>query len=118
MRKPAALLSLLLVLASFNVASSRGVVLRQNFEFVNGRWFDGHTFRNRIFYSVNGMLTSKRLNRVDSLIDLRGRYVIPPFGEAHNHNVEGANLEIIRKYLEDGVFYVKNPNILPRARAS
>jgi hypothetical protein len=118
MRKPTALLSLLLVLASFNVAPSSGGVIQQNSEFVNGRWFDGYNFRNRIFYSVNGTLTSKRPKRVDSLIDLKGKYVIPPFGEAHNHNVDGANVEIIRKYLDDGIFYVKNPNILPRARAS
>ena len=63
-------------------------------------------------------MTSKRPKRVDSIIDLKGKFVIPPFGEAHNHNVGGANVEIIRSYLEDGIFYVKNPNILPRDRAS
>ena len=103
MRKPAtALLSVLLILASFNAASSKGAVLQQNLEFANGYWFDGHTFRNRVFYSVNGVLTSRRPKRVDNSIDLKGGYVIPPFGEAHNHNIESANAEIIRKYLKDG----------------
>ncbi|HWP42535.1 MAG TPA: amidohydrolase family protein [Blastocatellia bacterium] len=91
---------------------------QQNYAFVNGRWFDGHTFRERTFYSVDGVLTSKKPKRIDSTIDLKNRYVIPPFGEAHNHNVDGANSEIIRRYLEDGIFYVKVPNMLPRARAS
>src|SRR5215216_2831861 len=71
MRKPAALLSVLLVMASFNVASPGGGIPRQSFEFANGRWFDGYTFRNRVFYSVDGILTSKRPKRVDSLIDLK-----------------------------------------------
>jgi hypothetical protein len=45
--------------------------------------------------------------------------VVPPFGEAHNHNVEGAEPEkVIRRYLEDGIFYVKSPNNLPRGRAA
>ena len=118
MRNHVVLLAALLLLASFNEASSVGEVQQQNYEFVNGRWFDSNTFRNRIFYSVKGTLTSKRPKRVDSIIDLKDKYVIPPFGEAHNHNVDGANVEIIRRYLEDGIFYVKNPNTLPRDRAS
>jgi hypothetical protein len=63
------------------------------------------------------MLTSKRPARVDSVFDLSGKYVIPPFGEAHNHNVaQSSRLDAtIRMYLEAGIFYVKNPNSLPSA---
>ncbi len=45
-------------------------------------------------------------------IDLAGGYVVPPFGEAHNHNVEGRwnSDEVIRTYLDHGVFYVKITN--------
>jgi hypothetical protein len=62
------------------------------------------------------MLTSRRPSRVDSIIDLSGKYIVPPFGEAHNHNVEqSARLDgVIGMYLEAGIFYVKNPNSLPR----
>lgn len=115
MTKPAGLLMLLL-LVSF--ASSMSVVPQQNYEFVNGNWFDGNAFKKRIFYSVDGTLTSKKPKRIDSTIDLKDNYIIPPFGEAHNRNVDGSNDEILRKYLEDGIFYVKVPNILPRSRAS
>jgi hypothetical protein len=118
MRNLAVMLAALLLVASSHEASSIGEVQQQNYEFVNGRWFDGNSFKNRNFYSVGGILTSTKPKRVDSIIDLKDKYVIPPFGEAHNHNVGGANLEIIRKYLEDGIFYVKNPNNLPRDRAS
>jgi imidazolonepropionase-like amidohydrolase len=90
------------------------------YEFVNGQWFDGQKFRRQKFYSVNGVLTTKKPSGMASVIDLTGKYVIPPFGEAHNHNVEWNNEETFartkRMYLEAGIFYVKNPNNLPRAR--
>ena len=47
--------------------------------------------------------------QIDSTIDLKNQYVIPPFGEAHNHNLESAWMleQRINNYLKDGVFYVK-----------
>lgn len=90
---------------------------RRHYEFANGQWFDGRKFVRRKFYTVGGRLTSRRPARVDSVIDLSGKYVVPPFGEAHNHNVEQSpRLDaVIRRYLEAGIFYVKNPNSLPGA---
>ncbi len=87
-------------------------------EFVGGRWLTGESFEERTAWAVDGALTSVRPARVDSTIDLAGGYVVPPFGEAHNHNVEpSSRIEAtIRRYLADGVFYVKNPNNLPGAR--
>ena len=90
-----------------------------NIQFINGQWFNGERFVARSFYSVNGMLSSKKPTRVDSVIDLKGHYVMPPFGEAHNHNLDGGDTDKkIAMYLEDGIFYVKNPNNLPRARTA
>lgn len=81
----------------------------------NGRWFDGADFVETVFYEVDGRLARTPPGRVDSVVDLAGGFVIPPFAEVHNHNVEGTDFEEInRKYLEDGVFYVKNPNSLTR----
>lgn len=92
----------------------------KTYGFVNGQWFDGQNFRDERFYSINGVLTSKKPVRVDSVVDLTGKYVVPPFGEAHNHNVENPERidELVRKYLQDGIFYVKNPNSLPNARTA
>jgi hypothetical protein len=77
----------------------------------NGRWFDGKSFQLRTTYSVNGTLSFTPPARIDRTIDLSGTWVVPPFGEAHNHNVDGAvearSLAAIRKYVADGVFYVK-----------
>ena len=92
----------------------------RNYEFANGRWFDGQKFVARRFYSASGVLTAKRPARVERVFDLAGKYVIPPFGEAHNHNLDWSSPEqfarLLRMYLEAGVFYVKNPNSLPRSR--
>jgi hypothetical protein len=56
----------------------------------------------------------------DSVIDLKGGYVVPPFAEAHNHNVDAnspaAARAIVWKYLKDGVFYAQNPSNVLRAR--
>ena len=92
----------------------------KTYGFINGNWFDGQHFENKRFYSVKGVFTAKKPVRVDSVVDLTGKYVIPPFGEAHNHNVENPERigELVRRYLQDGIFYVKNPNSLPNARTS
>ena len=97
--------------------AERKLPVTDNYEFINGKWFDGQGFRDKTFYSVGGMLTGKKPRRFRS-IDLFGKYVIPPFGEAHNHNVETLNKvdALISRYLQHGIFYVKNPNNLARDR--
>jgi hypothetical protein len=108
---------LLLVLAITAIAQTPP----HNYEFANGNWFDGQKFVAKTFYSVNGVLTSKRPTRVDRVFDLSGKYVVPPFGEAHNHNLDWSSDERFAKlnkmYLDAGIFYVKNPNSLLRSKA-
>ncbi|WP_447968886.1 amidohydrolase family protein [Nitrospira sp. M1] len=82
------------------------------YAFTNGQWFDGRTFQDTIFYVKNGLLTKTRPQVVDETINLNGQFVLPPFGEAHTHNVEGPwNIDhTILTYLQHGIFYVKNLN--------
>jgi hypothetical protein len=81
----------------------------------NGLWFDGLRFRQRSFYSVDGTLTATKPAVVDQTIDLHGRYVVPAFGDAHHHGIDSsAKLDAkIKSFLDAGVFYVKNPNVIP-----
>lgn len=88
----------------------------KSYQFINGQWFDGQNFRRQTFYSVNGVLTHKEPARVDEVVDLKNGFVVPPFAEAHNHNLGSAvylNREFIRqmiqRYLAAGIFYVKIP---------
>ena len=89
---------------------------KKSFKFVNGRWFDGRKFESRVFYSVDGLLTRKPPRNIDEVIDLKGGYVVPPFGDAHNHYIAGpGNVEAsVNHYLKDGVLYVKNPSSIAR----
>ena len=97
----------------------QSAVAQKNYAFIDGQWFDGQTFRPKTLYSVDGILTSTKPARTDSVIDLSGKFIVPPFGEAHNHNIDGfKNVDDrIRTYLADGVFYIKNPNSIPRYTA-
>ena len=113
------LLALALLLATF-AAHAQVAQTTHNYEFSNGNWFDGQKFVRRTFYSTAGRLTSKRPPRVDRVFDLSGKYVVPPFGEAHNHNLDWSSDErfarVNKMYLDAGIFYVKNPNSLLRSK--
>ena len=82
-----------------------------NLKLVNGQWFDGTRFVKKTMYSVDNVFRSSWDGEAQT-IDLGGRYVVPPFGDAHNHVfADGANVEEQRaRYLRAGIFYVKNPN--------
>lgn len=83
--------------------------------YTNGRWFDGTTFRSGERFVMNGRFVARRPIRVDSVVDLHNSFVVPPFSETHSHNVESTRFDaVVRMYLERGIFYVKNPNSLPR----
>jgi hypothetical protein len=88
--------------------------------FTNGRWFNGRDFEPRVMYAVSGVFQSRRPSAVDTTIDLQGGYVVPPFGEAHNHNIEGSSRTdaTLARYIAEGIFYVMNPNSLPRSTAA
>jgi len=85
--------------------------------FTGARWFRGEAFEARTVYSAGGRFTFRKPARIDRTIDLSGAWVIPPFGEGHNHNigtgVEEKDRKAIDRYLADGVFYVKIQGNLP-----
>jgi hypothetical protein len=85
-----------------------------------GRWLQGAGFVTGPRYIVDGVLRDRAPRAADTTLDLAGGWVVPPYGEAHNHNLEGS-LRVratIAQYLRAGVFHVQNPNVLPRARAA
>ena len=115
----ARLIALLLAVVSVQ-AQAQPAKTSNNYEFANGNWFDGQKFVRRTFYSVGGVLRSKRPARVARVFDFSGKYIVPPFGEAHNHNLDWSDDErfarINKMYLDAGIFYVKNPNSLLRSK--
>ncbi|MDW3652131.1 MAG: amidohydrolase family protein [Bacteroidia bacterium] len=82
----------------------------KSIKLINGNWFNGESFDQRTVWVENGLLSFEgKADSYDTLIDLGGKYVIPPFAEAHNHNLESDYQleERIDSYLNNGVYYVK-----------
>lgn len=77
--------------------------------YVNGHWFEDGQFISRSIYVVDGQIRFTAPSEIDNTYDLAGRYVIPPFAEAHNHDLTSdfEPQERINEYLSDGVFYAK-----------
>ena len=115
----AACLAALLLDGTVLVPSASAQSPDETLAFEGGRWFDGESFRKTRFYSVDGVLRTDRPETVDRRIDLGGTWVVPAFGEAHNHNVADADgfEAVVRRYLREGVFYVKTMSNLPRLTA-
>lgn len=104
---------LLTAFLSFSFDAKSQMTSAKNTALLNGLWFNGSGFEAKTLYSVNGFFTAKKPSHIDTTIDLENLYIIPPFAEAHNHNLNGGNprnKKAIEKYLDDGVFYVKEPS--------
>lgn len=77
--------------------------------YVNGHWYDGSGFVERTVFVNDGRISFTPTGEIDNTHDLAGAFVIPPFGEAHNHDLttDFEPQERISEYLRDGVFYAK-----------
>jgi hypothetical protein len=86
-------------------------------EYRGGKWFDGTTFAERTMYVVGDTFRERRPSRVDSVVDLAGRFVVPPFADAHQHLAEPAMVGLyIANFLRDGIYYVKDQSNAPSGR--
>jgi imidazolonepropionase-like amidohydrolase len=111
---PALLLALLAVLLPVDDVSAQAEPQNRvpgNVALTNGKWFDGQGFERKTMYSVDGRFSTRKPSRIDRTLDLNNAWIVPPFAEAHNHNIgensEERQQQAIAKYLADGVFYVK-----------
>lgn len=87
-------------------------------EYRNGRWFDGNRFVDQTMYVVGDRFRAHRPRQVDTVVDLAGRWVVPPYGDAHQHLLEPARIATyVQLFLHDGVFYVKDQGTAPALRA-
>lgn len=108
---------LALLLASAPLAADEGVITgapevavtlpKPTLALEGGKWFDGQRFVEDSWYSVEGKLTRTRPAKIDVRIDLKGRYVIPPLADAHNHNLQNSwsAATFADDYLRRGIFY-------------
>jgi tetratricopeptide (TPR) repeat protein len=84
--------------------------------YTNGLWFNGQSFEPKTVYVVEGVLRMQYDGKVDTNIDLQGKFIIPPFAEAHNHHFgEEVNYrQQLGTYIQQGIFYSKNTNCLTK----
>jgi predicted amidohydrolase YtcJ len=79
------------------------------YEFRGGQWFNGVSFSATTMYTHDGILSAERPKRIDEVVDIAGRFVIPPMAEGHNHWLEPQFIDAyVAKYLREGVFYVRD----------
>ncbi|MDO8365269.1 MAG: hypothetical protein Q7T20_00640 [Saprospiraceae bacterium] len=81
----------------------------ENYEFRNGQWYDGKGFVTATWYTTNGLLSKKAPAKVDSVINLEGRWVIPPMGDAHCSSIteNPSAASTLNLYMGEGVFYLQ-----------
>lgn len=72
----------------------------------NGNWWTGDGFEVGTRTVSAGTFVEASPAEVDSVVDLEGRWLVPPFGDAHTHNLDGDTTTAPR-YLREGVFYVQ-----------
>ena len=78
---------------------------------LNGGWvFTGEKFEQRNLYISNGLFVKQKPGEIDRSIDVTGKYLIPPFGDAHTHNLDRKWQipSVADTYLIEGTFYVQN----------
>jgi tetratricopeptide (TPR) repeat protein len=103
----------------FLLCFSAAAYAHGNLKLVNGLWYDGKAFVPRTMYAVDNVFRTSYDGEA-RVIDLAGKYVIPPFADAHNHVLaDGPRVdEELLRYLRAGIFYVKNPNNSPSRSAA
>ena len=76
--------------------------------YVNARVFDGERFARGTIVVEGDRIVAADLAAAARRVDLDGGYVVPPFCEAHNHNLGSAdeNEATSAGYLREGIFYV------------
>lgn len=89
-----------------------GAAAAETTAFTNARWWtpDGFVAGDR--YAEAGVFIAAPSGAPDRTVDLAGAWVVPPFGEAHNHNLDdpARAAAMGATYLSAGILYVKNPN--------
>lgn len=107
--------TMLLALLAGCAMSATDAPVQGRVAYINGHVFDGERFAPRALVAEDGRIISADPASAAESVDLAGGYVVPPFCEAHNHNLGAAdeNQEAIDRYVSEGIFYVGILSNLP-----
>ena len=79
--------------------------------YVNGKWWNGETFVPGTRYTQGGFFVSEPTGTPPRTVNLHDAFVVPPYGDAHNHMPGPAN-QVSDRATRAGVFYLMNPTIM------
>ncbi|MEM6327387.1 MAG: aspartyl protease family protein [Bacteroidota bacterium] len=86
------------------VATEAGTVA-----YVGGKWYDGTGFAPRdTTWAVDGVFAAEAPpDRLGArVVDLGTRYIVPPFGDAHTHQLSDPwSVRIAEQYVREGILY-------------
>lgn len=107
--------SLLAVLLALAGCAGGNLPRVERTAYVNAQVFDGERFQPGTLVVEAERIVAADASAATARIDLGGGYVVPPFCEAHNHNLGDAdrNEETIAQYLREGIFHVGILSNLP-----
>lgn len=99
----------------FASASAAGEPGTDRTAYVGAQLFDGERFAPGVLVVDGNTFVDADPSTASRRVDLAGSFVVPPFCEAHNHNLGSAdeNDETIAQYLSEGIFYVGVLSNLP-----
>ena len=101
--------------ATLAAACSQPVTSEPSVEYRSGHWFDGSRFTDKTMWVTGKTFAESRPARVAEVVDLHGGFVVPPYGEGHNHWLEPQLVDAyVQTYLRDGIFYVKDQSTAPQ----
>jgi len=105
----------LAALSAVYAARGTGAARADRVAFINARVLDDSTFVERALVVEGGRFVDADPATASRTVDLSGAFLVPPFCEAHNHNLGSAdgNQEAIDRYLSEGIFYVGVLSNLP-----
>ncbi|MGI9160508.1 MAG: amidohydrolase family protein, partial [Saprospiraceae bacterium] len=99
-------LALLTCLAVFQAIAQNA---SKTYELRNGAWYNGQDFSIGNWYMTGGILTRKAPAKVDSVIDLTGKWIVPPLADAYCSSLsDNPNAKMVTEsYMGEGVFYLQ-----------
>ncbi len=97
------------LLFALSASAALAQTASRNYELRNGNFYNGKDFTAGTWYVTKGLLSKRAPSRVDSVIDLADRFVVPPMGDAHSSSLaDNPSAEkVLKLYADEGTFYVQ-----------
>jgi imidazolonepropionase-like amidohydrolase len=81
----------------------------QNIYIKSGNVWDGYSFEVKDIYISNGIIVEQKPKQIDSILEAKGKYILPAFGDYHTHNFTYSNVEVIDSvFRSQGIFYAQD----------